>query len=764
MTWYAKWKAGDTRRASDNGRGTMTGELYPETTMNPNSREDRAENPGEGASLLPIAALTYVAPSSARAFQRDLFFYWSTARDAPLLLTRQNRLYRKDLRRVNHALLQPEDLTEPDAAGQASGPAIDEANLPRLVFLRLLLTDMGLLIRRDQTIVAAAQPAFLDQEPGERIRRSFAHWQNGSFWNEVLSIPGITAKGAGSRIDPVPGQIAHARRSVLEQIAELHRSGSQAMWLGSEGTWVPIEQLVQRIRLADYGFLLPRDHGARPPRATTAWDISAQLLRAEQIGAYSEYISPRTPYISYGNSMGWTFTPGFAKESEGWPVVEGGFIRALLLEPLFWMGMVDIGYLGRKPVAYRLTPIGAWVLSVGPAVEIPQQEGRVIVQPNFEIIALDPISDRTLATLDEFAERTSAERAIKYRLTRHSVYRAQRRGWSTARIIQTLNQMIQDPDPQARDDPATRLQLSQNVVRTLEEWQRLHERITIHRQTTLLQAANAGLLDQLLQDPKIRARVAYPQEPPPAQRPEHRTCAFITPGLNAGEALAAALQDAGYPAARTRVHPHGIPASFSPARCIEIADDGQVLFTIALPSMVLLEQLAPFTTREGPTGPTEGLSSPSSGLPARFSLTRSAIEGAIAKGMTIDQILQRLRALHHGPLPRRVEIQVRAWGRYYGDAQMQTLTLLQLRDGQTLRELLSEPELAELLRPFTPNAHQALAMVPSAELPRLQALLAERGIDVRGQLDWELPDRHDAAVPPETKDEDNVQQPDASSV
>ena len=197
--------------------------------MNPDDTGERAESPGEAASLFPVAALTYVNPSSARAFQRDLFFYWSAARDAPLLLTRQNRLYRKDLRRVNHALLQPEDLTEPDATGQAT----DEANVPRLVFLRLLLTDMGLLIRRDQTIVAAVQPAFLDQDPGERIRRAFTHWQNGSFWNEVLSIPGITAKGAGSRIDPVPSQIAHARKSVLEQIAEHHRSGAHNMWLGS---------------------------------------------------------------------------------------------------------------------------------------------------------------------------------------------------------------------------------------------------------------------------------------------------------------------------------------------------------------------------------------------------------------------------------------------------------------------------------------------------------------------------------------------------
>jgi Helicase conserved C-terminal domain len=266
-----------------------------------------------------------------------------------------------------------------------------------------------------------------------------------------------------------------------------------------------------------------------------------------------------------------------------------------------------------------------------------------------------------------------------------------------------------------------------------------------------------------LQDPAIRTHVVNPQEPTPESRSGHDTCVLVTPGLHPVEALVAALQDAGYPPARTRSHQRGLAATFTPARCIEIGEDGQILFTIPLPSIYLLEQLAPFTTHESQPGLMEGLSSPSSGLPAHFFLSRSAIEGAIAHGMHVDQILERLRALHHGPLPRRVEIQVRAWGHYYGDAQMQTVTLLQLRDEQTLQELVSEPELADILLPFTPDTQQVLAIVPLAELPRLKALLAERGIGVQSQLKWDLPGRHDAPVPPETEDEDHAQKLDDSS-
>ena len=56
------------------------------------------------------------------------------------------------------------------------------------------------------------------------------------------------------------------------------------------------------------------------------------------------------------------------------------------------------------------------------------------------------------------------------------------------------------------------------------------------------------------------------------------------------------------------------------------------------------------------------------------------------------EILDLLRGLHLGPLPRWVEIKVRAWAQYYGKAAVQTITLVQIKDNETLQELLSEPD------------------------------------------------------------------------
>jgi hypothetical protein len=610
-----------------------------------------------------IENLAHVAESSARAFQRDIYLYWSTARASPLSLTKEGRLYKKDLRLINNALLQPQDLK-----------GKDEVDHPRLIFLRLLLTGLGLLEREDQTVRAVERPPFLGLEPGERIQRAFTHWRKGTFWNEVLSIPKVTPLGAGTRLDVVPKQIASARTRILDHIARLYKKRTQA---SSENEWTPLEQLIAEIRLTDYEFLLPRDY--RP-------------TASHYYHTYYRYTSHTSPYISYGNEMGWSFSPAFQDEAEGWEVVEAGFISAIVLEPLFWLGLVDIGFTQDRSLAYRLTSAGRWVLNVGREMDIPAGEGRVVIQPNFELYALDPISDLTLAELDEFADRVSAERVIKYVLTRESIYRAQRKGWNVERILDTLRELSDTPLPQ-------------NVMRTLKEWQSLHERVTIHRNASLLQAADDTLLDRLVQDPAIGVHLTT--------RPG-QAVTLITPRLGEAESLIHILQKMGYPPARTQSPKDALRPSFI------IDEHGQFHFHIALPSIYLYEQIAPFTGRD-----EQG----------RYYLTQSAVQGALERGLGIDGILKRLRALHLGSLPRWVEIQVRAWGHYYGHAAVQTITLVQLKDDKTCRELLAEPELKGILRPFAPAEDKALAIVSTEDLERLYELLAERGITFQDQLD-----------------------------
>ena len=716
--WYRKWR--------DAG-------IPPASSEDKLDRVNESPAPAEWSASAgwPLSAL-HIVESSARAFQRDLYFYWSTVRANPLSLTRENRLYKRDLKLVNAALLHQAEI----------GP-LNEPDLPRLLFLRLLLTDLGLLRKTGTAIQAVERPAFLERSPAERIRQCLNHWREGAFWNEVLSIPNLTVLGAGPRHARAPAKLAASRMSVVEYIAAQHRhseshadaaSDNGRAFRDPETHWTPIARLIERIRADDYDFLLPRDYSS---------------LQSIYYRAYDTDVSHISPYIMYGNEMGWSFSPQFRNQAEGWSVVEAGFIRAILLEPMHWMGLVDIGYIagppvggtpvggtpadgdlaaaGAIPVAYRLTPVGAWMLGVGPEVDMPDEQGRIVVQPNFELFALDPISDMTLAQLDEFAERMSAERAIKYRLTRESVYRAQKRGWTAERIIQVMGTLASALNqPSAADQPTGATSLPQNIVRTLQEWQGLHERVTIHRRGSLLQAANADLLAQLRQEADIRSHLLHPGDPGAAAgEPEEKASAdaalaLISPALGETEELVRALERAGYPPLRTR----SPRAPILPSLTLIPDDEGSaaglaVRFHVALPSIYLYEQIAPLTGQDER---------------GRYYITPSTVQEAMRGGMSVPDILDLLGAFHRGPLPHAAVKQIRAWGHYYGDAAVQTVTLIQIQDGKTLNELLAEPEIHALVRPFVPDPARALAMVDTRDLEKLYEVLARYGIDIRGQL------------------------------
>jgi hypothetical protein len=385
----------------------------------------------------------------------------------------------------------------------------------------------------------------------------------------------------------------------------------------------------------------------------------------------------------------------------------------MLLEPMYWMGLLDIGLLDGVPAAYRLTPIGAWVLGAGPPVELPQEGGRVVVQPNFELYALDPISDLVLAKLDEFAERIQAERAIKYCLTRRSVYRAQKRGWSAARIVEVLEEMSQAHENDAGQE---RLSLPQNIVRTLQEWQALHERVTIHRRSSLLQAADDKLFGDLLQDSSVSRHLQRAVE---GANGDEATLAIVSPALGEVEELVRALERAGYPALRTR-SPQDV---LRPALLLDesnlTAAGILVEFDVALPSIYLMEQIEPFSSLDEH---------------GRFYLTPTSIHEAIEHGLPVRDILDCLRALHRGPVAPAVVRQIRAWGHYYGNGAIEQITLLQVRDTKTLNELLDEPEVQALLRPFVPDPNRALALVAPEHVDALREVLARYGVTLDDRL------------------------------
>ncbi|UCC64953.1 MAG: helicase-associated domain-containing protein [Anaerolineae bacterium] len=608
----------------------------------------------------PVPIIDIKVEASARTFQRDLYLYWSHVRDSEMRLTQQGYVFKRELKKLNETLLVPGNM----------GRGMGEKENPRLRFVRLLLQEMDLLkVRRGGTTINAIPVSdFWSDSPLARVQKTFQVWRDKVFWNELSHLQGITVQ---SWYTPDLSLIVVARNKVIEHLTKLPTR-----------EWVALERLVNRLRMIDYEFLFSRE--------------VPDQHRYYGYGYYSPDYD--TPYSAYRNPLGWQFSP-VKDEAEGWEIVETQFIRNIITGPLHWLGVVDIGYAGQveedgaalQPFDYQVTEIGARLLGLGDAPDLPTTKGQVVVQPNFQIFALDPISDHVLATLDQFAERVSAERAIEYKLTRQSVYAGQQRGWTTKRIVEYLEGVSDVPLPQ-------------NVARTLEEWEALHRRIVIHRRSALAQTATPEMMDALLANPVLAAHLGRHLLP---------TVALLKANRDAVTRLEHQLQKEGLPPARTsRPNEAHRP-------CLTLADDRRLIFAHKVPSIFLFTTLGHFIEL---------------GTDGNWRLTPASVQQALSRGLTIDAILKELTDLHRGPLPAWAVKAVKAWGKYYGDAHLETLTLIQIPDVATLRELLDDPELSPYLRPFIPD--RGLARVDVAHLDEVRRLLAERGMGIVGTLSW----------------------------
>jgi hypothetical protein len=370
------------------------------------------------------------------------------------------------------------------------------------------------------------------------------------------------------------------------------------------------------------------------------------------------------------------------------------FVQACLTGFLFQAGAVELGYEGERLVAARLSDLGRALLSPEQATQsqAPAPEaGRVVVQPSFQILAMGPVSLGVLARLDLFASRESVDRgAFQYRLSRESLYRGQQLGVNVGDVVRLL-------------EATSGQELPQNVRRSLEEWAAHHERIVFRSGVTLVQTATPELLAELMAQPETAPYLARSVTPQVA----------LAPG-SAWEPLVDALVQRGLFPAVSGADPHTADHS------VTIAEDGTIRPVHAVPSLHLRGRLA-------------RLAEESPERDGTWRLTPASVRRAAGNKARVLHLLDELGALHRGPLPERLVEQVRAWGGYYGDAAVETVTLIEFRDPEALDELRERPDLKGLLTPF-PAGERALAAIPTGRLAEVKAILAGLGVRVRDGL------------------------------
>lgn len=598
------------------------------------------ELPGEGMQTL----------------QRALYLYWSMvagARDG-LPLVHSRLLSRTALRQVLDQLAVLKKFWSNPPPEQLH----TESDVPFLLFLRLLLMKLGLLVERQGSLYAAPAQDFFARPLGERAWRCFHLWLETPFWNELAFLPNVVTQPGPAPLDPAHEEVVHSRRIVVEQVLQ-----------SAPESWHTLPTFVARMKLHATYLLFPRQYG----------------LRAER-------------YSIGSNPYGWNFRlrRGWLTHREGWHLVEGGFIRALLSGPLHWLGIVELDG-DEHPDAFRLAQ-GARSIT---RPEAPAGEeiawGRLVIQPNFDLVALAPVSEALLVSLDRFAERARLEHIAQYHLSKASVTRAIQLGMSAETIQQILEQAAGGSIPQ-------------NVHYSLVEWERQARRVELWRGATLLEVDDPDLLDALFDDPQARPWLLRRLTPTLAEVANEQLAQIqeilwqreYLPAISSAEQHQDLLAGAPLPAHEAQW---------------KLLPDGLLQPCYPLPDLYLATELEHFTAVDEATGWRK--------------ITQGSLQQALASGIAFSEIVRFLQSYCAGGVPGSFLIRLKLWGSGYSEApalRVENAPLLSLSD-QILQDILTDEEIGPLLgAPVPPE--KRLVRAPQENLERVKELLRERGFEI----------------------------------
>lgn len=602
----------------------------------------------------------------ASKFQRVLYLYWSLVASfrEGLPLVNSGLLSRAALRQVIDALHyeQRSEQVGNEFVGvrtQTSEQQIRiETDAPYLLFIRMMLLQLGLLQERHSALYALPAEPFFSRSLLERVRRCYRLYLETPFWNEMQYLPDVNVRPGPGLFDPAHEEVMHARLTVVER-----------MLYEKVDLWNPLAAFIARCKLYAPYLLFPRQYGPRAER-----------------------------YSSGSNPYGWDFRlrRGWLTHREGWHMVEGGFIRAVVTGPLHWLGVVE---LDREVTAssFKLSPSSATLLSNDPVATADIPWGRLIVQPNFELVALAPVSEALLVKLDRFAERINLEHIAQYRLTKASVTRAIQKGLHAEDIQGTLER-------------AAGGEIPQNVRYSVVEWERQARRIEIWQKVILLEVDDELLLDDLFANQETRQYFRRRLSP--------RLVEVVTQHLAAVQQL---LWQRDYLPALSAAPAQDAMAENGPLVVHEpqwrLLNDGLLQPFYAVLDLYLVAEVERFSARDEATG--------------WYRITPTSLQRAIAEGIALEYIVRFLQQYCDGGIPGSFLIRLRLWGNGYGDRQdihVEHAPLLRLSE-QVLRDLQADDELRALLGTEV-EQQSRLVHVDAANLERVVALLHERGFTV----------------------------------
>src|SRR6266568_3426833 len=473
-----------------------------------------------------------------------------------------------------------------------------------------------------------------------------------------------------------------SRTSLRLVVDQLSPQGASAMEQIRTESDVP-HLLFIRLLLMKLGLLSER-RGA-------LFATSADMFFSRQSGTRAER------YTAGNNPYNWDFRlrHGWLTPREGWYLVEGGFIRALISGTLHWLGLVNVD--ADHPDAFRLVPDFALITSET-LLDIQELSwGRLVVQPNFEVIALAPVSEALLLNLDRFAERIRLELIAQYRLTKASVTHAIQSGLKAETIQHILEQAAGGSIPQ-------------NVQYSLIEWERQARRIELWGGVTLLEVDDAALLDQLLADAETRTLFGRRLAP--------LLLGVLTDKLPTVQEI---LWQRDYLPAlvSASIHDNLLENGRLPTRESQwrLLQNGLLQPCHAVLNLYLVAEVERITVLDEATGWRK--------------ITAEAIQKACNSGLPLDHIVRFLQHYCEGGVPASFLIRLKLWGNGYEQQTIigiENTPLLRLSN-QALQDIQADEEIGPLIDSEVPSDAR-LVRVPTEALDRVMELLKDRGFTV----------------------------------
>ena len=340
-----------------------------------------------------------------------------------------------------------------------------EVNLAELDFAVMLLASIKLITRSPEGQVELDDNTFLQyisQHPVQAVRPFFTAWMLLGHWVELDRA--ITQQ-AGARLRRDLGQTFGLSAAQLSSALAASRAGLlNYLHLMPAGIWIDLSAFVtQAHALNTYGALWRLPQGVN-------LEVNGRALLPQPLSDWAK---------SYGP-----------------------WVEAVLTGPLFWLGLVDLGYDHDRLVAFRLTELGAFLTlktQTFTAPELTAAGGRNLIFAGdgtlrLKLAAADPQLLSLLATLGDL--RAGPGGALICTPTAAGALLAFQSGWEAERIIAALEQAAGRPVPEA-------------LARQWREWwQRLGE-LQVYGGLALLELGDDFVFDELMANTALPRYLLY---------------------------------------------------------------------------------------------------------------------------------------------------------------------------------------------------------------------------------------------------------------